>query len=52
MENIVLILILLAVLGGAALYIYKAKKRGAKCIGCPHANSCGSCGRGCGQTTE
>ena len=25
----------------AGLYIYKAKKSGKKCIGCPHSGSCG-----------
>ena len=25
----------------AGLYIYKAKRRGVKCIGCPNAGSCG-----------
>ena len=51
MENVILIVIILAILGGAAFYIYKAKKSGAKCIGCPQAKSCGgncgSCGCGC-----
>lgn len=45
--------ILVAILGGAALYIYKAKKRGVKCIGCPDAKTCGgncgSCGGNCGH---
>jgi hypothetical protein len=44
MENLAIILILAAVLGGAAWYIYKAKKSGAKCIGCPNSGSCGSGG--------
>lgn len=47
MENIVIILILAAILGGAALYIYKAKKSGAKCIGCPDSGSCGGCSGNC-----
>lgn len=42
MENIILIAVLLLVVGGAALYIYKAKKRGQACVGCPHAKTCGS----------
>ena len=37
--DILIVLILLVILGGAALYIYKAKKRGQTCIGCPHAKS-------------
>ena len=47
MTDIILIAVLAAIVGAAARYIYKAKKRGVKCIGCPAANSCGSCGCGC-----
>lgn len=44
MENIIIILILIAILGGAGYYIYKKRKMGAKCIGCPYAKSCtGGC---------
>jgi len=42
MENMVLILILLVIVGLAARYIYKAKKSGKKCIGCPASCSCSS----------
>ena len=53
MENIIIAVIIVAIVGAAALYIYKAKKSGKKCIGCPDggscsAKSCGSCGCGCG----
>ena len=34
-------IVLLAVLGGAGAYVYRAKKAGQKCIGCPHAKACG-----------
>jgi hypothetical protein len=40
MVNVILIVILLVILGGAGLYIYKAKKSGKKCIGCPQAKEC------------
>lgn len=43
MGEIIAIAIILVIIGGASLYIYKAKKSGAKCIGCPHAKSCPSC---------
>ena len=49
MVNVIIIVIVLAILGGASYYIYKAKKKGAKCVGCPHAKTCGSCNCGCGQ---
>ncbi len=38
-----LIGLLLLILGGAGLYLYKAKKRGQKCVGCPYAQTCGKC---------
>ena len=48
----ILIAVVLLIVGGAALYIYRAKKRGAKCIGCPSAHKCSgqcaSCAHGCG----
>ena len=43
MANIIVILILLAIIGGATFYIRKAKKSGVKCIGCPSAKTCSSC---------
>ena len=46
MTNVIVILVLLAVLGAAAGYVYRAKKRGEKCVGCPHAKQCGAAG-GC-----
>ena len=39
MTDVLIILILLAIVGGAGAYVYKAKKSGKKCIGCP-AGSC------------
>lgn len=42
MANVLLIVVLLAVVGLAAGYVIRAKRRGQKCIGC-------SCGRDCGR---
>ena len=48
MENFVIIAIVAAIIGLAARYIYKEKKRGVKCIGCPEGCSCsGGCSGGC-----
>ena len=56
MENVILILVLVAILGGAVAYIVKAKQNGVKCIGCSAGGSCaqkkgkaseGGCGCGC-----
>lgn len=50
-----IILVILLILGTAGLYVYKAKKSGKKCIGCPDSGSgCGgNCsGCNCGCNTE
>ena len=41
MENVIVILILLCIIGGIIHYLLKAKKRGETCIGCPYAKQCG-----------
>ena len=48
-EDIIIIVILAVILGGAIGYIKKEKKKGAACIGCPDAGSCAKRreGRGC-----
>ena len=37
----ILAAVLAAVLIAAGRYVYRAKKRGAKCIGCPMEGGCG-----------
>ena len=53
MENVIIIAVVGLILGLAGGYIWKAKKRGTKCIGCPSGSSCsGSCSGcscGCGK---
>ena len=45
MTDLILIAVLAVIVGLAARYVYRAKKSGAKCIGCPVAGSCaGTCG--------
>ena len=48
--DFILVAVILAIVGAAAWYIYKAKKNGKKCIGCPNGGSCtGKCsGSSCG----
>lgn len=41
MENAIIIVILLCIVIGILMYLYKAKKRGETCIGCPYAKQCG-----------
>ena len=33
-------IILVVIIGAAITYIIKEKKKGTKCIGCPHAGEC------------
>lgn len=51
-DDIIALLVIVLVLGGAVFYIVKAKKRGVKCIGCPNGSTCGAkncSGCSCGQ---
>ena len=48
MDNLIVIAIVAVIVGLAAGYIYKAKKRGQKCIGCPDSGACaGHCSGNC-----
>ena len=40
MADIIVLLILAFLIGGAVTYIVKAKKSGVKCIGCPAGGNC------------
>ena len=45
MTDIIIIAVVAVIIAFAAGYIIKEKKRGRKCIGCPHGSSCGgTCG--------
>ena len=51
--NIIIIAVVVLIVAGIVTYLYKAKKRGETCIGCPYAKQCGSggnCGGSCGHT--
>lgn len=43
--------VLLLIVGAVVLYLVRAKRRGERCIGCPHAKACkrGSC---CDKASE
>lgn len=44
METVIGVIILTVIVGAAALYVFKAKKSGRKCIGCPESGRCnGAC---------
>ncbi len=56
--EIIAIIVSVLIIGGAVLYIIKAKKSGKKCIGCPDGASCTSCRScngaccGCGKSEQ
>ena len=56
MIDIIIIAVIAVIVGLAALYVYKAKKNGKKCIGCPDSASCHgnctSCSHSCHEQTK
>lgn len=40
MENVIAVFILAVLIGGAAVYLVKAKRNGVKCVGCPAGGNC------------
>ena len=57
MDTLIIIAVVVLIVGAACAYIYRQKKRGARCIGCPAGESCcssgcGGCSCGCGGTKE
>ncbi|MBR7133099.1 MAG: FeoB-associated Cys-rich membrane protein [Clostridia bacterium] len=61
MENFIIIAIVVIIVGLAVLYIYKSKKNGKNCIGCPDSCcsskqsdgfKCTGCCSGCHNTEK
>ena len=52
MENIIIIAVVTVIVVLAAFYVYKAKKSGKKCIGCPDSGSCGKKQCSCCEDTK
>lgn len=56
MENFIIIAVVVLIVVLAGVYVYKAKKSGKKCIGCPDSGSCSGncqgCSCCCSQTEE
>lgn len=42
MENIIAVLVLAVLIGGAAAYLVRAKRSEVKCVGCPAGGNCSS----------
>ena len=45
--DVIVIVIVAVIIILAGLYVYRAKKSGRKCIGCPDGSSCSSNDHGC-----
>ena len=43
MTDVIILLVLAVILGGAVFFIRRERKAGRKCIGCPHAKGCSGC---------
>ena len=52
MTDIIIIALLVLIVGSASLYIYRAKRNGQKCIGCPHSKTCSSKNCGCSSDNK
>ena len=54
MENLIILAVIAIILALSGRYLYRAKKRGVKCIGCPNGCSCKGSHGGClcGESEE
>ena len=52
MADFIVIAIVVAIVGSASAYIWKAKKNGARCVGCSNAGTCGKAHSQCGCHSE
>ena len=45
MIDLIIVAIIVGIASGIVWYLWKAKKRGEKCVGCPYSRQCkGNCG--------
>ena len=47
MKDIIVLAVIAGILLLAGMYIYRSKKKGKKCIGCPDSGTCTGCCTGC-----
>ena len=53
LKDFIAIAVIVLVVGLAVFYLYRAKKSGQKCIGCPYAKQCsGKCSGGRDNTKK
>lgn len=48
--DVILTIVIVAVIAFAGLFLYRAKKRGEHCVGCPHSKECSK--RSCGSNGD
>ena len=49
MTDFIVAAVLAIIIIAAAVYVYKARKRGVKCIGCPEGTCSGGCNCQCNK---
>ena len=52
LPGILATLVLVLTVGGAILYLVRARKKGQKCIGCPYASACAKKSAACHEAAE
>ncbi len=53
LSDYIVIGVIALIVGAAVFYIVRAKRNGARCIGCPHSKSCSKgCGCSCGTDNK
>lgn len=57
MKDLILVLVIALILGLVIFYLWRARKKGVKCVGCPDSGSCsvqcaGCSGCGCSGRQE
>lgn len=57
MLDYIIIAVILCIVGAIIFYLYRSKKRGETCIGCPYAKQCasaknGQCAGSCGNSAK
>ena len=50
--DIIIVAVVALVVGLAAFYVYRSKKNGQRCVGCPYAGTCGKNACSCGQKKD
>ncbi len=52
MGDYIVLGILVVILAAVIIYLVRQKKKGVKCVGCPHGKSCSSCSCNCAAGTH